>query len=158
MKKIFLFLATAALAVTMNSCSSDDNSDSNGGSGAIGGTITAKINGVSKTFDNVVVNQETFTEDGGYTILTITGTMGTSTNELFKFDVEKGDVGADAVYSYSIEYKSAGSTYGAYNQQFTTVVQTNSDNKLKGNFSGILNSSNGETTVNFADGAFNIAY
>jgi len=156
MKKLFLFLATAALAVSMNSCSSDDNSDSNSG-GTPGGKITAKINGVSKTFDNVVVNQETFTEDGGYTILTVTGTMGTSTNELFKFAVEKGDVGADAIYFYTIEYKLAGSTYRASSEEFTTVVQTNSDNRLKGNLSGTLGNDTGNT-VTFTDGAFDFTY
>lgn len=141
------------LAFSMNSCSSDDNSDSN--SGTPGGTITAKINGVSKTFNKVVVNQETFTEDGEtYTELIVTGTIGNSTDEVISFDLDAGDLGAQAIYAFS--YKSGSNAYYYNGQVFNTVVQTNSNNKLVGNFSGNLGNNDGSVT--FADGAFDITY
>jgi hypothetical protein len=152
MKKLFLFVAASALAVSLNSCSGDDSSSSTGGS------ITAKINGTTKTFDNVVVNEESFpNEDGGtYTELTVTGTIGNSASELITFSLEKGDVGSEAVWSFN--YTANGQTYYD-NGQLNTVVQTNSaSGKLKGNFSGTLQSGNSATTITIADGSFNFSY
>ena len=152
MKKIFLFIASAALAVSMTSCSSDDNSD-NGG--APGGTITAKINGVSKTFDNVVVEQETISDNGEtYTELYVTGIIGNSTAEIITFTIDAGDVGADAVWEF--DYSSGNTFYRS--GSMSSVVQVNSDNRLKGNFSGTMTNFGTEETITFADGSFDITY
>jgi len=156
MKKLFLFLATAALAVSMNSCSSDDNSDSNSG-GTPGGTITTKINGVSKTFDNVLVNVRDFSNDGGYVFLDVTATIGTNTNELITFSTIQGELGATAIDDFS--YKS-GSNRFFNNGEFSSVAQINSNNRVKGNFSGKLTyyDGNENITATFTDGSFDFTY
>ena len=158
MKKIFLFIATATLAFSMNSCSSDDNSSD---SGVIGGTISAKIDGVSKTFNTVVVNKQTITEDGEtYTELVVSATIGTSTEEIITIALDAGDVGAEAIYSFS--YLNGGNTFNSYLGNLSSTVLTNSNNKLKGNFSGTLktyNPSNGaEITKTLSEGSFDISY
>lgn len=153
MKKLFLFLAASTLALT--SCSSDDDSTP-----SIGGTITVTIDGVAKTFNTVVVNEEVY--DAGtvdeYTELTVTGVIGTNTNEIISFGLEKGDVGANAIYFFS--YVKDGVSY--YNTSVTTNVTTNNDSKkLIGNFSGTMTSFSGtgqNVDLVFTNGSFNIQY
>ncbi len=155
MKKLFLFLAASTLALT--SCSSDDDSSS-----SIGGTITVTIDGQAKTFNTVVVNEQVY--DAGtadeYTDLTITGVIGTSTSEIITFSVEKGDVGADAIYQFG--YTKDGMYYTSYYGVLSANVTTNnSSKKLIGNFSGTLGSNSGTGEVTDAiltNGSFNIQY
>jgi len=156
MKKIFLFIATATLAFSMNSCSSDDNSDSNGGNTTVGGTITLKIDGVSKIFNNVIVNEITGTEDGAeYTLLNVTATIGTSATEVITFTTEKGEVGADVVWDF--HYTQGTTRY--YSNPMTIVIQTNNDTKkLKGSFNGTWTPSNGGTDLTVTEGSFDIQY
>jgi len=154
MKKIILFVALATLGMSLNSCSSDDS-----GSSTQGGTITVKIDGVSTTFDNVIVNAETF-EDGGetYTSLDVTATKGTSTSEIITFYTEKGEVGADKIWSFT--YVKNGEQYNS-NGELTTVIQTNgNDQKLTGSFSGTVSYYDGGNVqeVVLTDGSFNIKY
>lgn len=156
MKKIFLFIATATLAFSMNSCSSDDNSDSNGGNTTVGGTITAKIDGVQKTFNNVIVNTTNFTEDGeNYTFLDITATIGNSASEIITFSTIKGRVGADAIRDFN--YTKNDNFF--YSNPMTTIMQTNSDSKkLKGIFSGTLTNTSGGSPIAVTEGSFDIQY
>lgn len=154
MKKIFLFIATATLALSINSCSSDDNSDSNSG-GTPGGTITAKINGVSKTFNNVIVNERRYEEDGGYTLLNVTATIGTSATDVVTFTCEKGTVGTDAIWDF---HYTQGTT-GYYSNPMTIVTQTNNDTKkLKGSFNGTWTPFNSGTDLTVTEGSFDIQY
>ncbi|MDD2985460.1 hypothetical protein [Flavobacterium sp.] len=153
MKKLFLFLAASTLALT--SCSSDDDS-----APSIGGTINVTIDGQAKTFNTVVVNEEVF--DAGtvdeYTELTVTGVIGTNTNEIITFIVDKGDLGANAIYSFN--YTKDGAFY--YNTTISTNVTTNNDSKkLIGNFSGTMTSFSGTgegVELVFTNGTFNIQY
>lgn len=151
MKKLFLFLAASALALT--SCSSDDD-----GGSSIGGTITVTINGQAKTFNSIVVNEQVF--DAGtpneYTDLTVTGTIGSSTDEIIVFELEKGDLGANAIYFMT--YTKNNNTYFG---DFSANVTTNNNSKvLKGNFSGTFfdNGGSGSNEAVFTNGSFDIQY
>jgi hypothetical protein len=149
MKKLFLFVAVGVFAFSLNSCSSSD-----GGSATIGGTITMKVNGVAKTFNTVVVNEQVY-EAGTvdeYTELTMTGAIGTSTNEIILMRLDKGDVGASAIYECF--YTKDGVEYNA--GLTSNVTTNNTSKKLIGNFSG--GASDGTTTFTFTEGAFNVQY
>ncbi len=149
MKKLFLFLAASTLALT--SCSKDDD-----GGSSIGGTITVTIDGQAKTFNTVVVNEEVLND--GYTELSVTAAIGTSTSEIINFDMEKGDLGSDAIYSFT--YTKDGVIY--FTSSFSSNVTTNNDSKkLVGNFSGTMTgfSGSGEpVNVVFTNGSFNVQY
>lgn len=158
MKKLFLFVTAIGAVTFLNSCSSDDNGSSDS-SGNPGGTISVKINGESKTFNNVVVDKEDFVYDGvTTTYVTATGTIGNSTNELISFEVEMGEVGSQT--SFFLKYYN-GTTHYELSPQINSVVQTNSNNKLKGNFSGTLDAYNGSgemVSVNLTDGSYDITH
>jgi hypothetical protein len=148
MKKLFLFLAASTL--TLTSCSSDDD-----GGSSIGGTITVTIDGQAKTFNSVVVDEEVY--DDGYTELTVTGAIGTSTTEIITFNLDKGDLGSNAIYYFY--YTKNGVTY--YGTGISSNVTTNNDSKkLIGNFSGTMSdiSGGGNDDAVFTNGSFNIQY
>lgn len=122
MKKAFLFfIASASLAFT--SCSGDDDSGSSSQ-----GTASMKIDGVLKTFNTVVVNEEI---EDGVTIKTFTISNNGSPIEMISFEVEGESVGADQmdyfVYHASPHFANVGSN-----------VSVNSDNTFKATFSGYL--------------------
>lgn len=149
MKKLFLFLAASTLALT--SCSNDDDS-----APSIGGTITVTIDGQAKTFNSVVVDEEVY--EDGYTELTVTGAIGTSTTEIITFYLDKGDLGSNAIYGFN--YIKDG--VGFFNTSISSNVTTNNDSKkLIGNFSGTMSyfSGSGEPiNVVFTNGSFNVQY
>lgn len=162
MKKLFLFLSLATLSVGLNSCSKDDSSDSN--NNATPSAVQVTINGTSKTFNTIVVDQDNYTLEGQtYTDLNVTASINNSATEMITFSIQKGDVGADAIYNF--EYVKDGKTYNSYNSEgfsFSTITQTNSNNKIVGTFSGGLSSWNNETGVydvaTTSAGTFNITY
>ena len=159
MKKFILFVSAVVLTVTLNSCSKSDS-----GSSSPRGTVTMKINGTSKTFNTVVVNQHVYnagTTDE-YTELTATGIVGTDATEYVTFITDKGVLGADAIYSFEyykngqIYYSSGGGSFAA------NVTTNNTSKKLIGSFSGILNGNDSTTgnpiTVSLTNGTFNVQY
>lgn len=149
MKKLFLFVAVAGLAFSLNSCSSS----SSGGSSP-GGTLTAKINGVAKTFNTVVVSenvQGAGTADE-YTELTVTAAIGTSTTEFITFYLDKGDLGSDAIYEFY--YTKDGVIYNG--SWATNVTTNNNSKKIVGSLSGTF--SDGVTAFVISEGTFNVQY
>ena len=162
MKKLFLFLSLATLSVGLNSCSKDDSSDSN--NNATPSSVQVKIDGVTKTFNTIVVNQDTYTEGGQtYTDLRVSASINNSTTEIITFELGKGDVGTNVIYSF--EYVKNGKTYNSYNsssQAFASITQANSNNKITGTFSGGLSFWNNDTqayeSVTTSEGTFNVSY
>lgn len=118
MKKLFLFLAVSAL--TLTSCSSDDN----GG----GESVKFKIGGTSKSFKNLVANEVAGT-------ILISGYNGPATDptETINISIPSGETGDVATVYYSNE------TDDFYDDgSFTTNVTKNSNGSVKGTFSGTL--------------------
>ena len=150
MKKLFLFVSAVALTVMLNSCSSDSGS-------GVGGTITMKINGISKTFNTVVVYENTFGEE---TELTVTGTETDATGSV-SFLLRKGDVGANVIYDF--EYYD-GLLYYDYSGFSTSVTTNSAGNKLAGAFSGTLlgyydnGGTMGTMSVALTNGTFSVQY
>lgn len=163
MKKLFLFLSLATLSVGLNSCSKDDSSDSSNNN-STPSAVQVTINGASKTFNTIVVDQDTYTEEGHtYTELIVTASINNSATEMITFSLIKGEVGADAIYGF--EYIKDGKRYNTFNSEgfaFSTITQTNSNNKITGTFSGGLSAWNNDTgvydVVTTSSGAINITY
>lgn len=144
MKKLFLFVAVAAMAF---SCSSDD--DNGGGSGA--DSISFKVDGVQKNLTSVVVNEDE--DEEGDVFLTVTGTIGNSTENVFTFNCYQGDVGSDMAFNFGGVID--GDTHFAFGMN--NVIQTNTNSKLKGSFSGTMMDGEGNS-VEITDGTFDVSY
>ncbi len=151
MKKIFLFVA--ALTLSLTSCSSDDNSGGNGGGG--NSELKVTIDGVQKTFNTVVVNRQV---QDGWTELTVTATIDNNPAEIITFNVDEGEVGSDVIWNF--DYTKNGEHHWATN--FSAVVQTNANKKLKGTFMASVYSTYDEEgqpiMVNLTNGSFDISY
>jgi hypothetical protein len=138
MKKLFLFTLISALTFSLNSCSGDDDS-----AAAVntqpGGTLTMKIDGNLKTYNTVIVNVDDQTD--GETLLTVTASQDGGSNETVRFNVYKGDVGSDVMFP--ISFVIGGAQHSLYD--FNQNVTVNSNNHLKGTFSGNITEWNNET-------------
>ena len=153
MKKLLLFVAVAAIAFSLNSCS---NSSSDGTS--IGGKIVFKIGNQNKTFDRVEVTQDVF--NGGtaeeYTELTVVGTNNSSSESVSIF-LNKNDLGTEAVTFFG--YDDGQDLFADQNDTFTINVTTNNDSKkLKGTFSGVINGPANGSPIGISNGSFDIQY
>ncbi len=159
MKKIFLFVA--ALTLSLTSCSSDDNSGGNGGNG--NSVLKVTINGVQKTFNSVVVNKNTETYDGETWVeLRVTATINNDPSEMITFYVDEGDVGAYTIWSFEYSKDATSFSTNGGDITFSSVVQTNSNGKLKGTFTGSLSSWSNQnqeyTYITTTNGSFDISY
>lgn len=155
MKKLFLFVAVTTLGL-MTSCSSDDNK---GGNGSGSAELKVTIDGVAKTFNTIVVNEESYTDGGEtYVELEITATINNDPSEMIVFSLDEGDLGASAIWTFY--YIKNGESYYHYN--LSSVVQTNSNKKLKGTFSGSVakwsNEDQQNIYVQLTNGSFDISY
>jgi len=143
MKKIILFVALATFSMAFNACSSDDSDSSKKA-----GSITLTIDGTTKTFNTVVITD--YSEMGQ---VRVTASIGDDTTEIIEFTAYKEQLGAHAVFSF--EYTINGIKYNG--NSLVILTQVNSDNKLKGSFSGTLSNSP-NNIKNVTDGTFSINY
>lgn len=161
MKKLFLFVA--ALTLSLTSCSSDDNNG--GGEGQIGNSeLKVTIDGVQKTFNTIDVNE--IEGDNDYGELNITASIDNNPSEIIRFTVQKAVTGSNVLYGFV--YVKNGKEYDPHygeNSFLTSIVQTNSNDKLKGTFIGKLGhfyyDSNGNfltEEIELTDGSFDISY
>lgn len=150
MKKLFLFTLLSALTFSLNSCSGDDDSAAPVNAQP-GGTISFKFNGVQKTFNNVVIDQEVETE--GDVWLTVTGSENGSSSNMISFNAYQGDLGSDKIMN--LEYTQNDVTV-FYTFQPNSNIQVNSNNTLSGTFSGFDSGSvNGNAIT---EGTFSAVY
>jgi len=150
MKKIILFLAFLSLGIFL-SCSSDDGNS--GESPAPQNTFTTKINGVQKNFSNVQVVPVVYTD---YTDLDVTATIAGSPPTTLEMSLEKDNAEAGSVYWF--QYSENGVFY-QLTEAFSVIITQNSDNKLKGTFSGTLaDPDDPMNTITVTDGVFDIKY
>ena len=142
MKKLFLFVAVAAIAFSLNSCSS---SSSGGGS-----SLSFKVDGVSKNFKTTAVES-----DG---IVYVTGYIGSAADptETFSFSMASGETG-DLVMG-NISYTNATDTYQPGGTGSSNVT-LNNGSIAKGVFAGTVvpfNSANSNLTL--TQGTFSVSY
>jgi|SRR6218665_1408792 len=146
MKKIFLFLVSAAFAVNISSCSSDKEDHNNHSQG----TIFFKANGVQQNCYNVHVAKTIIhTGDLVETELDVHGYM--VVDELH-LHLKKDTLEDTASFLYEVN----GMEY-TRGENFAVVFTSNGSNqKLQGTFSGDLIGP--EDTITITDGSFDIQY
>ncbi|MCF6133020.1 hypothetical protein [Flavobacterium wongokense] len=154
MKKIFLLVVLTLTAFSFNSCSSSSD-DTNP---VIGGTISFKVDGVQKTFDNIYVSEnvinpgtaDEFTDLGVYS-------MPQNTSEHIEFFTEKNHM-EDIV---SVFYTADGVQWTRLPGVFTVHLTSNgNNNKLVGTFAGQMGDDEiqPQNFINITEGTFNIQY
>lgn len=150
MKKIILLFAILSAGL-ITSCSKDDNNDSNQTpTPSTNGLLTAKVNGVSKTFkvtDVNVINYPTYSD-----IEIVAHVEGDPTNT-FEMNLSR-----DSGIPYFIQYSETDIFYQpASMESFPVVVSENSTNKFKGTFSGTMRETDtGTTSVEITEGKFDL--
>jgi hypothetical protein len=150
MKKIFLFLAVSMLAISFNSCSSDNG----GASGK--NNIKFKLDGHQKTFTSITITGQGQGADGQI-FLTVEGT--TNSGEFVNFGLYQGQTGNNVLvyFNYGDGTEDLGTDGG---QPFTSNVATNSTTEvhIQGTFSGTLTTSGGVSSSAVTGGTFDITY
>jgi len=151
MKKIILFLTILSLGVFL-SCSSDDGNSGESPSPTPQSTVTTKINGVQKNFSTIQVVPVVYTD---YTDLEVTATLTGSSPATLEMNLEK-DSPDSSVYFF--QYTENGIFYQP-SESFTVIITQNSDNKLKGSFSGtLIDTGDPMNTIAVTEGTFDIKY
>lgn len=150
MKKILLFLTFVSLGI-IAACSSDDGNSNENPSPTPQSTFTTKINGVQKNFSTIQVVPVVYID---YTDLEVTATITGSSPATLEMNLEKDSM--EGVYFF--QYTENGIYYQP-SESFSVIVTQNSENKLKGTFSGtLIDSGNPMNTIAVTDGTFDIKY
>ena len=144
-KALFYFLAFGAF--TLGSCSSDDDSSSGNGS------ITANVNGVARTFNDVEVIEHPYEEEG-YTDLQIIAALPDDPEHFIELWVTEGDADPTAMWQFGYYL---GNFYHESLDGFNSVVTENSNSAIKGTFSGqVRKYETTEEPITITNGSFNI--
>ncbi len=156
MKKLFLYFLTVSLLVVNSSCSDDDSTNSVNNPTEI---LSMKVNGVQKSFNTFNVEDNS---NGTLNWVSVQGAQSGNASEVVNFQIDgDGAVGEGAFTSF--DYNVGNKTYAnAYETgEFTMNVVINSDSRIKGTFSGLLNYYNMNTqqfeTVSVTEGSFDIS-
>lgn len=142
MKKIAQLLSAFILLLTF-SCTKSDGYDSSR-------TISAKINGTQKYFNNIIVEQIVETD---YTDYIITAKQKDDNTKNIIISLEKGVPGTESIYY--IQYFDSVDFFGGSNPGINTNVSENSNLKIMGTFSGNLDNGSGDI-VQMTQGIINI--
>jgi hypothetical protein len=142
MKNFFTILTFVAFALSFTACSSDGDSKKSG--------LTARINGVDRTFTNIEVTEEDYGEYSDYIIEAVQSDDATKT---LTIKLGKESLGTDSIYY--IQYLDGTTFYQVSNPQITSNVTESSASKIKATFSGILNDG-GSGNVNIANGVIDL--
>ena len=165
MKNLFLFLSISILSLSISSCSSDDNNSTENGdnnpSTETGGTVSFKVDGVQKTFNNIIIDKTIYDEgkQEEAIYLEITASEEGNSEEYITFQLFEGSVGANKTYVDGWDYRVNNKMYHAWHHStgngITDIVQINDAEKLKATFSGTL-TSNVPVSLNITEGFIDI--
>lgn len=145
MKKIFpLFILILSTCVTV-SCSKDDDKTSTE-------SISVKINGFSKSFNNVSVTEE---PHDGYSDFFVESNQTDDDSKQLNLRLAK-DTGSDLIYF--IQYYDGEKFYtNASGDDVYSVINEGSDTSIKGTFSANLVSADG-SIIEISEGNLNISH
>lgn len=159
MKKFFLNLFILTGLVLTTACSGDDDGGNGGGADD---ELVVTIDGQTLTFNNVIVDVDTFTDDGEtFTELDVTAIIGTDTTRVIEFGLEVGDTGAGTLFYF--DYIADGQVYyNGFEGSFNSVVSVNDGERLTMTFSGTLEGFDSETsenvTISLENGSIDVEY
>ena len=145
MKKLFLFMAMFVAILSLNSCSSDDDTSPN--------KIVFKFNEITKNFNVTVTEFEGLVSVYGYI-----GSIESPTDEI-SFYLEDNVGGNDNIID--LAYTNSSGTYITQdnNSLDSYVTPNTSGNTIKGTFAGSLfsSTSSGES-ISITNGSFFVNY
>lgn len=150
MKKIFLSLFLAVIAVTLHSCSDDEPQ--------LGGTVSFTVDGSQKTYTNPMVTiLEPNPEENGIVLLRLTS--GTNDTGILQFEIEREVTGN--VVPYFFGYLTS-NTYHFLEEEFTLIISANENGHMAGTFSGRLKKADdipeGQEFIDISNGSFDVRY
>lgn len=153
MKKIILFVVLATFGMSLNSCSSDDSSKKTEEPIEIPlnpvGTISFKVNGSTKTFNNFIMVDQ---QDRYH----VTARIGTGIADILEFTISKGGAtGTTGIYSF--EYRKNNITYDT-DENFTYFIETNSNRTIIISFNGGMSSFETGGDLTLTNGVINLTY
>lgn len=155
MKKIYLFVLALSSCFIFTSCDEDSSEAANRPSGE----MTLVVDGYPKSYNNVHVDE---TELGdGSVMLTITGSQNGDPTEYITFRVKKYNTGLNRAtrWRYSDDSNFAKrETVNGVVYDVTSQITLNSNNRLRGTFSGKLYNTYSRRVVKIQDGAFAYNY
>ena len=155
MKKIYVLMLVAILAFSLNFCSNHDTATTPPAP-TIANSVSMKVGGTIKTFNTVTVTQIPYTANGmNFVDLEITASNDGSTKEFLVFYIAKGNLGQDV--SWDFNYTLNDVPYAQVGTSIGSEATVNSDNKLKGTFSGTVTSST-DVNLELTQGSFDITY
>lgn len=149
MKKIILLVVMVAVGMFWTSCSSDDSGNN---TNTIplnpAGTISFKVNGVTKTFNTYIMTENDQS-------LYITATNNSNISDIVELDIQKDQLGTGVLHDFfytknTVIYNSFGG--------FTTLITKNSDRQIIGSFAGELYSSAEGGYITISNGLINMTY
>jgi len=157
MKRLTVSLLMVFALVLNTACSKDD--DNGDGGSTPQNQLVATIDGVTKTFDTVVANNQ-------FELTTVTASIGNSTSEIINIVTNGGETGSDVVWNFT--YTLNGRVYDSFNsdgsfQPFVSgVITTNNGSNFTANFSALLGSYNNDTemyeSISIENGSVNVDY
>lgn len=154
MKKSILFILTGLFVMMLNSCSEDSKS---GTTPTTTQGVTVKINGISKTFSKINVEEKPWNENGQSGVdLFITAANSSDPNEMIHLNIGQGDLGDDQVWG--IYYTKDAIDYAQDDSEMKSFVDLNSEKRVKGSFNGSLKTEDGSTVYILTNGLFDVTY
>lgn len=156
MKTIIAFISIIIMGFTFSSCS-DHSSDT---VNPIPDSITLKVDGVQKTFTNVVVAQSSFldtNENETVPTYNVLANYEDDNGEYIAFQVRRDYTGSGGLYQFI--YTTPNGSH-SLSQGFTFATTQNTAAKLTGTFSGPLFDTPDTTTpsVIITEGAFDVNF
>lgn len=142
MKNNSTTITILTLLFALFSCSSDNEERNT--------TITAKINGTTKTFVNAMVSEQVYEDYSDYIVLSNQSDDATKT---LSISLGKETTGPSSIFF--IQYKDGDQFYQASGNEITTYITESSTTKIKGTFSGVLTNEN-STTITITNGVIDI--
>jgi hypothetical protein len=156
MKKLVLFALLLVLTFSISGCSGDDDTPALIDN-TPGGVITFKLNGITTTYNTVVVIENSNT---AVPIVTVTGLDGTSQNTVY-FSAYRNSLGADVSFYFTFVL-SGQNFFGAIARatgSFHSNIVENDEHHIKGAFAGEISTSGSNPQhKNVTDGTFDIRY
>jgi hypothetical protein len=145
MKKIVVFAVLLIVTFSFNGCSSG------GDEGQIINRITLVVDGITKRFTYVTIDQ------GDADFILIRGQIGNEVIETIELEIARNVTGTSAVNSMiftqnNIEYYAFEGS-GVY----SNVTENGAERKLRGNFSGLFKTLSGGSKL-ISDGSFKVNY
>lgn len=156
MKKLLLPL----VAVLAFGCSSDKDESPQIVLPPSTNTLKATINGTAYTFDKIIVETQTITDEGyTYVDLHVTASINGDETRSIEFNCEQNVAGTESTYwFYAYHDFDFDYDYEETDVTFANNITINSDRRLVGTFSGTLDNYENTEQITITNGSYDLTY